>query len=156
DEHGIVAGKPDDSGVVKQITSQDGKPPEMPRNRDPLTDAQANLIKKWITQGAKDDTPASARVPVVDAKHPPVYALPPVVTSIDYAPDGSLLAVAGYHEVLLHRPDGSGLVARLVGASERIESLAFSPDGKQLAVAGGNPGRFGEIQVWDVEKKELT
>ena len=32
------------------------------------------------------------------------------------------------------------LVARLVGMSERIESVAFSPDGAALAVAGGSPG----------------
>jgi WD40 repeat protein len=91
----------------------------------------------------------------VDAEHPPVYALPPVLTSLDYSPDGNLLAVSGYHEVLLHKADGSGLVARLVGLSERVQSLAFAPDGKLLAVAGGSPGRFGEVQVWDVARKKL-
>ncbi|MFN6051079.1 MAG: WD40 repeat domain-containing protein [Planctomycetia bacterium] len=25
-----------------------------------------------------------------------------------------------------------------------------------MAVAGGSPGRFGEIQIWDVAKKKLT
>jgi WD40 repeat protein len=66
-----------------------------------------------------------------------------------------LLAVAGYHEVLIHKGDGSGLVARFVGLSERIQSVAFSPNGKMLAVSGGDPGRFGEIQIWDVEKQGL-
>ena len=65
-------------------------------------------------------------------EHPPVYLLPPVITSLAYSPDGKLLAVSGYHEVLLHKADGSGLVARLVGLSERIQSLAFSP-GRQAA-----------------------
>src|SRR5207244_4406094 len=96
-----------------------------------------------------------ARLVTVDADHPPTYALPPVITSMDYSPDGTLLAIAGYHEVLLHKSDGSGLAARLVGASERLQSLAFSPDGKLLAVTGGNPGRFGEVQVWDVAKRKL-
>ncbi|NDD39357.1 MAG: WD40 repeat domain-containing protein, partial [Verrucomicrobia bacterium] len=80
----------------------------------------------------------------------------PVVTSLDYSPDGKLLAVAGFHEVLLHQANGSGLVARLVGLSERIESVKFSPDGKRLAVAGGLPGRMGEVQIWDVEKRKLA
>ena len=53
----------------------------------------------------------------------------------------------------LHKADGSGLVARLVGQSERIESARFSPDGKLLAVSGGSPGRFGELQLWDIEKQ---
>ena len=66
-----------------------------------------------------------------------------------------LLAVAGFHEVLLHKGDGSGLVARLVGLSERVQSVAFSPDGKWLAAAGGSPGRFGEVQLWDVGTRKL-
>jgi WD40 repeat protein len=67
-----------------------------------------------------------------------------------YSPDAKLLAISGYHEVLLHSADGSNLIARLLGESPRIESLAFSPDGRTLAVAGSAPARFGEIQMWDV------
>ena len=33
--------------------------------------------------------------------------------------------------------------------------MVFSPDGKLLAVAGGSPGRLGELQVWDAEKRAL-
>jgi WD40 repeat protein len=87
--------------------------------------------------------------------HPPVYSALPVVTSLDFSPDGGLLAVSGYHEVLIHTADGSEIVARLVGLSERIESAVFSPDGKYLAVTGGSPCRMGEVQVWNVEKKQL-
>jgi WD40 repeat protein len=36
-----------------------------------------------------------------------------------------------------------------------VQSVAFSPDGTRLAVVGGSPGRFGELQVWDVAKKRL-
>ncbi len=81
--------------------------------------------------------------------------LPPVVTSLDYSPDGKLLAVAGFHEVLLHKADGSGIEARLVGLSERIQKRALFARRHKLAVAGGSPGRMGEVQVWDVEKRKL-
>src|SRR5947208_2574742 len=151
----VLPGKPEKSLILTQIMSQGGKPPAMPKGKDPLIGRDVLLIKKWIAQGAKDDTPASARQVLVDAEHPPTYVLPPVVTAIAYSPDSTLLAVSGYHEVLLHKADGSGLVARLVGLSERIQSLAFSPDGKSLAVTGGSPGRFGEVQIWDVAKKKL-
>jgi hypothetical protein len=152
---GIVAGQPDKSTVVQQITPQKGKPPAMPRGKEPLTSREVTLITRWIAQGAKDDTPASARAGPVDMEHPPVYNLPPVITSLAYSPDGSVLAVSGYHEILLHKGDGSGLLARLVGMSERVQSLAFSPDGKWLAATGGNPGRIGEVQIWDVARKKL-
>jgi WD40 repeat protein/mono/diheme cytochrome c family protein len=153
-EPGVVAGQDAQSLIVKQITPQKGKPPAMPKGKPPLSESDVALIRKWIAQGAKDDTPPSARV-AVDAEHPPVYRLPPVVTGLAYSPDGKLLAVTGFHEIILHKSDGSGLVARLVGLSERVQSLAFSPDGKLLAVTGGDPGRFGEVQIWDVAKRKL-
>ncbi len=151
---GIVAGQPAKSNLLTQLLPHDGKPPAMPKGKDPLVDRDVKLIERWIAQGAKDDTPASARQ-VVDAEHPPVYRLPPVVSALDYSPDGTLLAVSGYHEVVLHKADGSEIVGRLIGLSERVQSLAFSPDGKLLAVAGGSPSRFGEVQIWNVEQRKL-
>jgi dipeptidyl aminopeptidase/acylaminoacyl peptidase len=150
----VVPGKPEQSLLLDQVTPGADKKAAMPKEKEPLPAKDVALIRTWIAQGAKDDTPVLAR-DLIDAAHPPVYNLPPVISSLDYSPDGSLLAVSGYHEVLLHQGDGSTLLGRLVGLSERVQSLAFSPDGKRLAVAGGSPGRFGEIQVWDVEKRVL-
>jgi WD40 repeat protein len=89
-------------------------------------------------------------------EHPPTYTMPPVITALDYSPDGKLLAISGYHEVVLRRTENLEIAARLVGMSERIESVAFSPNGKKLAVTGGSPGRMGEVQIWDVENRQLA
>jgi len=155
EERGVVPSKPKESLLVKLLGDVQGRA-RMPKGKDPLAEVQIKLIADWVAQGAIDDTPASAQAALVDDKHPPLYDLLPVLTAVAYSPDGQLLAVSGYHEVLLHKGDGTGLVARLVGLSERIQSLAFSPDGKTLAVSGGDPGRVGEIQLWDVNKKSLT
>jgi WD40 repeat protein len=155
DNFGVVPGKPDKSAVYQQIIPQAGKKAEMPRGKDPLSDREVKIIQRWITQGALDDTPASIKLVVVDMEHPPVYEAAPVVPALAYSPDGNLLAVAGYHEVILHQAEGKAIVARLVGISERVQSLAFSPDGQWLAASGGNPGRFGEVQIWDLLKKKL-
>jgi dipeptidyl aminopeptidase/acylaminoacyl peptidase len=149
----VVPGDPKNSYLIQQITPVDGKA-DMPKDAPPLTAVEIATISKWIEQGAKDDTPASNR-PQYDAEHPPIYMAPPVIKSVEYSPKGDLVAVSGYHEVLLHNADGSGLATRLVGQSERIESARFSPDGKFLAVTGGSPGRFGELQIWDVEKRQM-
>lgn len=151
----IVPGKPGESHLLELVVTQPGeKRPEMPPKEEPLTDYEVSLVKKWIEQGATDDTPANARQRY-SKENPPRYAVPPNLTSLDYSPDGTLIAVAGFHEILIHKADGSGLKTRLIGLSERIESARFSPDGKRLAVAGGLPGRMGEIQVWNLEKEEL-
>ncbi|MBL9122540.1 MAG: hypothetical protein JNG90_02830 [Planctomycetaceae bacterium] len=152
---GIEPGSPDESYLMAQILPQGDKPAKMPKGTPPLSAVEVELIRKWIAEGAVDDSPPSTAAPI-DAAHPPRYELPPVITALEYSPDGALLAVSGYHEVLLHRADGSELVARLVGISERVQSLAFSPDGKWLAVTGGSPGRFGEVQVWNVADRTLA
>lgn len=149
----VIPGQVEKSSLVRMITPADGEA-EMPKGKAPLPPPEIDLIKAWIAQGAKDDTPADA-VKHYDMQHPPEYANPPVVTSLDYSADGRWLAVSGYHEVLLHHADGSGIEARLVSNLERIESVAFSPDGKLLAVAGGLPGRLGEIQVWEAATHKL-
>ena len=149
----IVPGKPDQSYLLEMIIPANGKA-KMPEGKPPLASPDIELIRTWIAQGAVDDTPTNAR-PRYDQDHPPIYTRPPVITSLDYSPDGKLLAVAGFHEVLLVDSDSGQLLARLIGLSERIQSIRFSPDGKSLAVSGGLPARMGEVQIWDVEKRRL-
>jgi len=147
----IVPGKPDESVLIQYVS---GEKPQMPINGEPLTSEQVLTLRTWIAQGAEDDTPADLGQ-AISSEHPPVYATPPVVTSMDYSPDGKLLAVSGYHEVLIHTLDGSAPVKRLVGRSQRIESLAFALNGQVLAVAGGTPSLFGEVQLWNVAESKL-
>jgi cytochrome c/WD40 domain-containing protein/WD40 repeat protein len=150
-KHGATfkPGDPDASRVVEEIS---GDEPNMPKEGDPLSKVEVALIERWIREGAKDDTPANANSFKLSA--PPIYTSPALVSALAYSLDGSILAVSGYHEVVLHKADGSGMIARLVGESPRIESVAFSPDGKSLAVSGGAPARFGEIQIWDAATHE--
>ncbi|MBI2929531.1 MAG: hypothetical protein HYY24_28030 [Verrucomicrobia bacterium] len=141
---GFVAGKPKESIIVEEIS---GSEPSMPKEGDPLTKEEVALIERWIEAGATDDTPADAGSFKLAA--PPIYRAPPVISALAYSPDGKLLAVSGYHEVLLFNAEDNKPAARLVGESPRIESVAFSPDSKLLGVAGGAPARFGEVQIWD-------
>lgn len=150
----IVAGSPEKSDLFHQITPVNGEA-DMPKKKAPLLDPERELIRRWIAEGANDDTPENAKQRF-DTEHPPTYSAPAVITSIDYSPDGSLIAVAGFHEILLWKGDGSELVGRLIGLSERVQALRFSPDGKMLAAACGRPAQMGEIQVWDVAKKKLA
>jgi len=163
---GVAPGKPAASHLIAQITPEDGAA-AMPQEGDPLTAVQIELLTRWIAEGAADDMPPGAR-PVFDAEHPPTYTRPPVIPALDISPDGSLIAVAAFHEVVLHATAASDVsleargasvdaqpLARLIGLSERIASVRFSPDGTKLAVTGGSPARMGEVQIWDVASREL-
>lgn len=149
----IVPKHPDKSLLFKMITPQDGEI-MMPKGKPPLAEKEIALIRTWIQESAEDDTPADVN-PHYDLEHPPMYSRPPVISSLDFSPDGKLLAVSGFHEVLLYESQGYTLAARLIGLSERIQALQFSPDGKLLAVAGGDPARQGEIQIWEVANRKL-
>jgi mono/diheme cytochrome c family protein len=152
---GVVPGKPAESYLVEQIKPHANGKAEMPKNRDALNVIQIKTITDWITQGAIDDTPASAKAVAVDAANPPKYSAPPVITALSYNEDGSRLAVTGYHEILLYDTENYELKSRLIGISERVQALAYSPDGKKIAAVGGAPGRFGEVQVWNADEEKL-
>jgi WD40 repeat protein len=140
------------SRIIGYLTGKEV--PRMPMGGEPLPEAEINLFRQWIDEGAKDDTPDSEREPQIPTE-PPTYTQAPVITAITYSPDGKLLAVGGYKEILLHNTDGSGIAARLLGISDRIHSLHFTAEGKRLVAVGGTPARFGEVQVWDVAARKL-
>ena len=57
----VVPGKPAKSALLAQIIPDKNGEAEMPKGKKPLHSAEIELIKNWITEGAKDDTPASAQ-----------------------------------------------------------------------------------------------
>ncbi len=128
-EPAVVPGKPAESSLLALVTPDEKGEYEMPKgkNAKPLHETEINLLRRWIEEGAKDDSPANSGS-LYSMENPPEYVMPPVVTSMDFSPDGKLLALTGFQEVLVHKSYGSGLAARLVGLSERVESVAFSPD----------------------------
>ena len=149
----IVTGDPAASHLIDLITPNTNGEVEMPQAGPPLETQEIELIRRWIKEGAIDDSPAQS---VHFSKNqPPVYTRLPVVTSLDFSPDGSLLATTGFHEAILVDTKTKAIKHRLIGISPRVESLRFSPDGTRLAVGGGNPGLAGEVQVWNVASGEL-
>ncbi|MBX3420047.1 MAG: DUF1549 domain-containing protein [Pirellulaceae bacterium] len=148
----IVPSDPDASELLRQIIAVDGQA-AMPKQSPPLSDVEVALVHRWIAEGANNDIPHSG--PRYDAQNPPQYTREPVITALAFSPDGRWLAVSAFHEVILLDAAAMTPSARLVGLSERIQSLTFSPDSQRLAVTGGSPGRFGEVQIWSVPQGEL-
>jgi hypothetical protein len=139
-ELSIVPGDPDKSLLIHDIIPSMARP-RCPKEA-PLAEKEIALIRRWVAEGAIDDTPANARQHV-DAEHPPVYHRPPLVTSLT-----SRRWIAPRSRRLSRR---SALEARwlrtaraLIGLSDRIQTVRFSPDGKYLAACGGRPAQMGE------------
>ena len=149
-KHGssVVQGSPDASPLLGLVTGK--MEPRMPMGGAALPTEAVELLTRWVREGADDDTPVEARAPQVRSE-PPTYEQAPTITGMAYSPDGTLLAVGGFQEIVLHKTDGSGIHSRLLGRSDKIHSIDFSSDGTTLVAVGGTPARFGEVQVWNLE-----
>ena len=145
--------KPGDAIASRLFETIRGDEPEMPKESEPLLPREIDLIKRWIAQGAIEGATGDngTRRPA----EPTIYRFLPAVHSLSFSPDGTLLAVPGRHEILLHHADGSGVVSRLAGDSPRLESVTFSKDGTLIVACGGAVSEFGEIQIWDTHRREL-
>lgn len=148
----VAKGAPENSPLLKLVTGK--LEPRMPMGGAALPAHVVELITTWVREGAEDDTPIEAKAPQVPAE-PPKYDRAPTITAMSYSPDGNLLAVGGFHEILLLKANGSAIEARLLGRSDKVHSIDFSDDGNRLVAIGGTPARFGEVQVWDLQSREL-
>jgi WD40 repeat protein len=151
----VVPGKPDESRLYLMVAGK--MSPAMPLSGKALAAGDIETIRRWIQAGAKPPAPGEAAA-APKAQAPmlkPKVAPKPEIDAVAYSPDGSLLAAGGNREVRLLDRKGNA-VAVLQGHAEKVRALAFSPDGKLLAAAGGQPGRFGEVKIWDVaNRREL-
>jgi len=155
EEPGIVPGKPDGSNLLGPDHGQARQAARDAQDRQALVGRPGGPDPPLDRAGGPRRLAPAAKA-TIDRTIRPCTPPRPSLRRSSFSPDGTLLAVSGYHEVLLHKSDGSGIAARLVGLSERIQSAVFSPDGTRLAVTGGSPCRMGEVQVWDVASRKMT
>jgi hypothetical protein len=128
----------------------------MPKDATALSPDEVDLIRRWISLGARLDAGADPELPLIRVMPPSVHPSPPVtyptavpVTALAFDPEGKLLASSGYHEVLIWSVPDRRLVRRIQGVAERIYGLAFHPAVRSLAVAAGTPGVLGEVKLFD-------
>jgi hypothetical protein len=134
----------------------------MPKDADPLTKEQINIIEKWITTGATLNAGIEPNAPLIrivpkeiQPPAPEKYPVPVPITAVAFNPDGSLLATSGYHEVVLWNAADGALVRRIGNVAERVYDLEFSADGKTLFLASGTPAQIGEVKAFNVEDGKL-
>ncbi len=132
--------------------------PAMPMNSTRLSSAQTDTIRDWIDAGAKGPAPGETAAAPAKANAPALTAksgFRPQIFDLAYAPDGKLIALAGFKTVRLLDPATKQPIAELTGSADAVRAIAFSRDGSLLAAAGGLPTRSGEVKIWDVAQHKL-
>lgn len=139
---------------------QDGS---MPKDADPLTAEQIDVVRRWIDVGAPLDAGVGASSDLFDVmpelaqpQPPKEYRVPIPVTAIAFSPDGSRLVSSGYHEVLLWNAADGSLARRITNVSERVYDVEFTADGNSIVVAAGTPGQLGELKQFSAVDGSLT
>lgn len=155
-EASVAPGKPEDSYLFQLITDA-----EMPKDADPLSKDEIELIKSWIAAGAKFDggDPKSDLVSTVVWPHPDppeTYTRPFPVTALAFRPDGTEIAVGGHHEITIWNAEDGSLQRRIRNVAERTYALSYDQEGARLAAACGTPGQLGEVKLFHAADGNLV
>lgn len=152
--------------------------PYMPPNADKIPEAEIELLRKWIEEGAPET--ASSKVvlkkknnvamsavsagarPEGPAPMPDVLNLQPVVkttattavSAIATNPWSKLVAVAGQKQVVLYHSETMEALGVLPFPEGRPRVLKFSRNGSLLLAGGGRGASKGLCVVWDVRTGE--
>jgi WD40 repeat protein len=135
-------------GGAADVWRASGGPPEELPQPGPVTvgvfDPAARLVATVAT-----DPEGHSRARVFDLRTGTLLHVFPRLgaQTIEFTPDGSLLAVGSHSgEVVLWRPRSGRLVRTLYDQGKNILDLAFTPDGTLLATAAADGG----TRVWRV------
>ena len=144
----------DASELLVRITSEDATT-RMPLDAETLDAWEIDSVRRWLRSGAKD---VASQHPTrlveiygqfkTSARAPNHYAKPLPISALLLSPDGKLLLVGGYSEVLVWNVERQSLDFRLPTRGQMITNLKWAP-GALLITASGAPGRFGVLEAFD-------
>lgn len=148
-DHGpaVVANNADESRLVLMLEGlQDPKMPPEKAELQPKAKEIA-LVRAWVKAGAKFDKEASDIIlPAIKSK---VLVSAPV-SALAYLPDGKLLVVGNYKDLVICDTSKGDILGKLPGFPQPVTSLAASKDGKLLAVGLGMPGVPAQIRIYGI------
>lgn len=152
----IVPGRGDESRLLRMLDGR-AKPAMPPKDNEAPTAAEIALLRRWIDAGAPGPAGATPDPTIlITPRIAPRVAAPPGISAAAVSPDGKLMALAGYGSVRLVTVEGRATVRSLTKLRGSVAAVSFSADGALLLTAAGEPGLFGEAQLWRVADGALV
>ncbi len=144
----FVAGKPDESLLMLAVTGKSDTISRMPPKGEPLTDSEIDLLRRWITAGAK--TPADDVVKTAASKHwsfqQPMRHPPPTVQITAWsagAIDNFILARLEEEGIAPSPPAERATLIRRVSLD--LLGLPPTPDEVDVFVADKSPDAYERL-----------
>lgn len=150
----ITAGQPELSRLIRVLTGA-AKPQMPPEGEEAPKPADIEVLKAWIAAGAKGSSGAenvTLTTPQIKLSGPPKQ----IINAVALSPDGQTLAIARHGEVELQSLPERKTVRKLSGIHGSVNGVAFSNDGQFVVAAAGEPGLFGEAQLFRVADGSLV
>jgi WD40 repeat protein len=114
-----------------------------PDNRTLASASWDNTFKLWDLQARRGDSLTEKRS----------VSCPERVSSVEFSPDGTLLAVGQVNGIALYDPASGNEVHPFKRTPAPVPSLAFSPDSRHLISAGASDPA---VKVWDVAAEKFS
>jgi Planctomycete cytochrome C/Anaphase-promoting complex subunit 4 WD40 domain len=175
----IAPGDPEASYLYQLVTHQ--SEPHMPLNSPKLPDEKLAIIRRFIEEGALENSGSKAAVkkehselkltgsfnqkPDGPPPMPPRMPLEPVlhtprpgaITALAASPWAPMVAVAGQQQILLYNTESLQLIGVLPFPEGIAHVLKFSRNGKLLLAGGGHEAKSGRVVLWDITSgKRIT
>jgi WD40 repeat protein/serine/threonine protein kinase len=114
-----------------------------PDNRTLASASWDNTFKLWDLQTPRGDSLTEKRS----------VSCPERVSSVEFSPDGTLLAIGQANGIALYDPGSGNEVHPFKRTPAPVPSLAFSPDSRHLISAGASDPA---VKVWDVAAEKFN
>jgi hypothetical protein len=152
----VVPGQPSLSRLLLLVEARE-QPVMPPEGNEAPKSEEVALLRRWIEAGAKGPSgaapdPTILVTPQVKLTAPARDALSAVAVS----PTQPIAAIGAYREVRIVGLDDQAVERTISGLRGPVVDLEFSRDGKLLATAAGEPGVFGEAQLWNTADGKLV
>ena len=149
-ENGSVVVPGDSAGSRLLRLIERKEKPFMPPGKRKRPDArEIALVRDWIDAGAPDavteEEPTAVSVPVVK----PVGQPRRPIFSLTFSDDGQFMAIGRRGAVDVRRVSSPRVDRRFDQLRGDVNAVDYSSDGRLFAAAGGEPGRYGEVRVWN-------
>lgn len=148
----IRPGQAEDSLLIKLIEGR-SKPLMPPKDEPRLPASDVARLRQWISEGAAGPVKDVSILSHVSVPQVPVSSKQSrPVTSVEFSPDGKVLAVGMAGRVELRDATGRRVRRTLDGIPGKVNAVHFSKDGRQLVVAAGVAGLNGLAEIRDVTR----